>query len=157
MSAGQPDLRAQLREAAARETAAARDLAAALRRARGAAQRMDADGLGAVLGEARRAADELARAGGRRTRLAGEAARLAGLGPDAALGPVLDGENAQSGAAAELHEALDTVSREASALGICVRYGGMVTAHLSALTKSGPCYGPGGQLGTGARFAGRTA
>ncbi len=157
MSAPQPDPRAQLREAAAREAVAARDLAGTLREAREAAQRMDAGALGAVLEGARRAADDLARAGGRRTRLATEVARLTGLSAETSLGRLLAEVEPQGGPAQELLETLEAVSREASALGICVRYGGFVARHLAALTRSGPCYGPGGQLGSGPRLAGRTA
>lgn len=143
---------AQLREAARREAAAARALAQALRRAREAAQGRDEGGLEAALGEARLASDELARAGGRRTRLAAEAVRRSGYGAETALSRVLD-----PAAVAELREGLDAASREAAVLGLCVRYASSVVGHLAALARRGPCYDPAGRVGCGPRLAGRVA
>lgn len=143
---------ADLREAAAREAAAARELAQALRRAREAAQGRDGGALEAALGAARQASDELTRAGGRRTRLAAEAVRRVGYGAEASLSRVLDPT-----AAAELQKGLEAASREAAVLGLCVRYASSVAGHLAALARSGPCYDPAGRVGCGPRLAGRTA
>ena len=68
-----------------RERAAAARLAAELERARDAARRMDVDGMGLQLTQARRAADDLARAGGQRMRSAESLARNLAVAPDTSL------------------------------------------------------------------------
>jgi hypothetical protein len=149
-----------LREAVEREREAASRLASELGQAREAARRLDVDGLGALLGRARRAADDLARAGGQRMRLGEGLARTLAVATDTPLDRLMVLAGPSEGlpeAVGALGESLRAVARESSALGICTRYGGAVAGHLAAFAAGGACYGPRGRLSADPRAAGRRA
>jgi hypothetical protein len=138
------------------EADAALGLTRVLRKARAAAERMDAQGFDRALSESVSLAEALHHGGDRRSRLTAETARTLGLPADAGLARVVATLEPQAGHLGQTTDALrnrlGALAQESAALGVCARYGAAVVGHLSGLAASQPCYGPTGK----ARPAGRT-